>query len=288
MGWVTEIARGRLMPDPARPALLGEDEPQPFQVMTGGDGSSPFVIICDHGGRVIPRALGSLGLSPVDLESHIAWDIGAAAVARRLGGLLNASVIWQPYSRLVIDCNRPLDASDSIVTQSEWTAIPGNRELGPEDAGARAREIFSPYHEQIRAELDRREHRKRSSILVALHSFTPVFRGVPRPWHVGVLFNRDPRLADLLLRGLRSEVSLTVGCNEPYAASDLTDYSLVQHGERRGIPCVELELRQDLIADGPGQTAWAERLGRLLPAAAEALQLRATENRDSSPQQNTR
>jgi predicted N-formylglutamate amidohydrolase len=270
MGRVTEIARGWLMPDPVRPALLGEDEPSPFAVLNA-DGSSPFVIICDHGGRALPRSLGSLGLSAAELQTHIAWDIGAAAVARRLGSLLNATVIWQPYSRLIIDCNRPLDAADSIVTQSERSAIPGNHALGRADADARAQQIFSPYHDQIRGELDRRENRGSFCILVALHSFTPVFQDVARPWHVGILFNRDPRLSEILLRELRNEAELVVGCNEPYAASDLTDYSLVRHGEQRGIPCVELEIRQDLIADEFGQSSWAERLGRLLPAAAECL-----------------
>jgi predicted N-formylglutamate amidohydrolase len=266
-------------------SLLGKDEPAPFEA-TGRDGASPFVLVCDHAGRRLPRALGSLGLSAVELESHIAWDIGAEAVARRLAALLDAVLFWQRYSRLVIDCNRPLSAADSIVTLSERTAIPGNRGLGRADIEARKREIFQPYHDQIRGELDRREARGRAAILVTVHSFTPVFKDDPRPWHAGVLFNRDARLAELLLPLLRhegdlhegdlhggdlEEGGLLIGRNEPYAASALSDYSLVEHGERRDIPCVELEIRQDLISDEAGQAAWAARLARLLPVAAAAL-----------------
>jgi predicted N-formylglutamate amidohydrolase len=250
--------------------LLGSDEPLPFEV-AGRGAPSAFVVICDHAGRRLPRSLGSLGLSAGDLDSHIAWDIGAGGVARRLATALDAFVAWQRYSRVVIDCNRPLGAVDSIATRSERRPIPGNESLRPEDAEARAREIFHPYHDQIRAELDRRAIEGKPSILVAVHSFTPVFLDVPRPWHVGVLFNRDPRLADPLLRLLRAEGDLVVGCNEPYAVSDLSDFSIVHHGEQRAIPHVELEIRQDLIADDAGQIAWAERLARLLLAASPSL-----------------
>jgi len=250
--------------------LLGEDEP-PAQEVAGRDGQSPFLFICDHAGRRLPRALGNLGLSDAELTMHIAWDIGARQVALRLGAALGAFVVCQRYSRLVIDCNRPLGAVDSIATISERILIPGNQGLAPRDAQARAREIFDPYHQQIRAELDRRSAAGRPSILVAVHSFTPVFLDVPRPWHAGVLFNRDARLAEPLLALLRAEGDLVVGCNQPYAANDLSDFSVVHHGEGRRIPHVELEIRQDLIADEAGQAAWAARLARLLPLASQAL-----------------
>jgi predicted N-formylglutamate amidohydrolase len=252
-------------------ALLEPDEPSPFEV-AGGDGRSPFVLICDHAGRRLPRALGSLGLSPGELGTHIAWDIGAAGVARRLAAALDAFVALQRYSRLVIDCNRPLAAVDSIAVRSESTVIPGNQGMGPVDSESRAREIFQPYHDRIASELDRRREAGRPSILVAVHSFTPVFLGAARRWHVGVLYNRDARVAEPLLRLLKDEGDLVVGRNEPYAASELTDFSIVVHGERRNIPHVELEIRQDLIADEAGQTAWAERLARLLPAACRESQ----------------
>ena len=237
----------------------------------GLDAPSAFFLVCDHAGRLIPRALRSLGLEPEQLTRHIAWDIGAAAVARRLGALLGATTVCQRYSRLVIDCNRPLDAVDSIVTESERIPIAGNHHLDAAAVAARAREVFQPYHEEIRRALDRRRADGRPTVLVTIHSFTPTFLGVPRPWHAGVLHNRDARLAVPLLQALRAEDGLVVGDNEPYAAGELTDYSLVQHGEQRGLPHVELEIRQDLIADERGQEAWAARLARLLPIAVQGM-----------------
>jgi predicted N-formylglutamate amidohydrolase len=248
--------------------LLSGDGEVPFDVR-GRHGRSPFFVICDHAGRLVPPTLGSLGLSEDELSTHIAWDIGAGDVARRLAEALDAFVVCQRYSRLVIDCNRPLTAIDSIAARSERTDIPGNRAVAPSDAEARAREIFRPYHDEIRRALD--ERAGRPTILVAVHSFTPVFLNVPRPWHVGVLSNRDRRLAEPLLQVLREEGDLVVGDNEPYAVTDLSDYSIVQHGERRGLPHVELEIRQDLIDGEGGQSAWARRLARLLVVAAETL-----------------
>jgi predicted N-formylglutamate amidohydrolase len=250
--------------------LLSEDEPPPDEV-AGGDGRSSFLIICDHAGRRLPRALGNLGLSEAELAMHVAWDIGARGVALRLAAALDAFVVCQRYSRLVIDCNRPLGAVDSIATISERILIPGNQGLAPHDAETRAREIFRPYHDRIRAELDRRSAAGRAAVLIAVHSFTPVFLDVPRPWHTGVLFNRDGRLAEPLLGLLRAEGDLVVGCNQPYAANDLCDFSVVHHGEGRGIPQVEIEIRQDLIADEVGQADWAARLARLLPLALAPL-----------------
>jgi predicted N-formylglutamate amidohydrolase len=249
--------------------LLSPDEPTPFG-LEGRGGRSPFVIVCDHAGRLLPRSLGTLGLAEEDLERHIAWDLGAGAVARRLAAALDGCVVWQRYSRLAIDCNRPLGSFDSIAARSERTVIPGNQNVAPREATARALEIFGPYHEAIRRTLDFREALRRPTILVAMHTFTPVFLDVPRPWHVGVLYNRDARLAKRVLRFLGREGELVVGDNEPYAASALSDFSIVHHGERRGLPYVELEVRQDLVADEAGQSAWAERLARVLAAAARA------------------
>jgi predicted N-formylglutamate amidohydrolase len=239
--------------------------------MTGRGGRSPFIVICDHAGRRLPRSLGTLGLTAQQLASHIAWDIGACDVAQKLGSSLDAFVAWQTYSRLVIDCNRPLSAPDSIAAYSERTFIPGNQNLQSPDVEARTREIFHPYHEQIRVELDRRRNEHLPIILVSVHSFTPVFLDVFRPWHIGILSNRDKRLAEPLLRLLREEGDLVVGCNEPYAASDVSDFSIVHHGENRGIPVVEIEIRQDLITDEAGQNAWAERLARFLVVAVRPL-----------------
>jgi len=250
--------------------LLSPDEIGPLEVQ-GRDGPSPFFIVCDHAGRLIPRGLGNLGLADDQLDRHIAWDIGAAGVARRLGAALGAHTVLQRYSRLVIDCNRPLDAPDSIAAISERTVIPGNQGVGAAAAEQRAAAIFHPYHDEIRRALDARHASGQPTVLVAVHSFTPVFMDVPRPWHAGVLYAQDGRLATPLLAALRAEGDLVVGDNQPYAASAQTDYSIIVHGERRGLPHVELEIRQDLIADQQGQEAWARRLAGLLPVALDAL-----------------
>lgn len=248
--------------------LLEQDEPPAFGV-AGCGGRTAFVVICDHAGCRLPRRLGTLGLSARQLASHIAWDLGAGNVARRLAAALDAFVVWQPYSRLAIDCNRALTAVDSIVTRGEGVPVPGNQNLPVAEREARARDIFDPYHAQIRAELDRRQHAGIPCILVSVHSFTPVFLGVPRPWHIGVLFNQDTRMALPLLRLLQDEGDLVVGRNQPYAASDGSDFSIIHHGETRGISPVEIEIRQDLVADETGQLAWAARLARLLVVAAQ-------------------
>jgi predicted N-formylglutamate amidohydrolase len=246
--------------------LLDPDEPNAV-TFDNEAGRSVFFLTCDHGGRAIPRRLGWLGLAEPDTMRHIAWDIGIAAVGRLLSPLLDAPLIVQTYSRLVIDCNRDPEVPSSIPELSEDTEIPGNRRLTPDGRKARVGAVFRPYHDQIAAALDHREAGGHASVLVALHSFTPVFRGVSRPWHVGVLFNRDARLAHPLLGQLRAEGDLTVGENEPYRVTDLSDYTVPVHGERRGLPYLEIEIRQDLITEPAGQAAWAERLARLLPAA---------------------
>jgi predicted N-formylglutamate amidohydrolase len=243
--------------------LLADDEPPPFEVVNGG-ARSPYVIVCDHASRTLPRALGSLGLPARDLERHIAWDIGAAALARRLREALDGWLILQNYSRLVIDCNRPLTSPGSIVESSEDTVIPGNHGVSREQAAFRVEDIFEPYHARIRRELDERASRGQASVLIFVHSFTPTFRGVARVWHAGILYHRDTRLALPLLAALRREPELVIGDNEPYAASALTDYGIVEHGERRGLAHVELEVRQDLLGDARGVDAWTERLARLL------------------------
>jgi predicted N-formylglutamate amidohydrolase len=250
--------------------LLAADEPAPFAVEQE-HGGSPFLITCDHAGRRLPRRLGNLGLPDVELLRHIAWDIGAGEVARQLGQALDAFAIQQIYSRLAIDSNRDPSVESSIVTVSEATEIPGNRGLSDAERQARAREIFWPYHERIAAELDHRGRAKRATAVIAVHSFTPVFKGIARPWHAGVLYNRDPRLALILKRLLEGEGGLIIGDNEPYAVGDLTDYTIPVHGERRGLPHVEIEIRQDLIAEAGGQRIWAERLARLLPEAYRRL-----------------
>jgi predicted N-formylglutamate amidohydrolase len=243
--------------------LLGvSDTPPVFEL--NATGRSPFLFTSDHYGRLIPKPLGDLGLPETELTRHIAWDIGIAGVADRLSNMLGAHLIAQRYSRLVIDCNRPPRVASSIPRLSEATTIPGNEGLSREDAELRRRAIFDPYHRRIDEVIDRRLAAKRPTILVSLHSFTPVYAGVRRPWHIGTLYHRDKALPPLLLKALRAEGDLVVGDNEPYAVSDETDHTIPVHGEARGLTNSGIEIRQDLIAEQSGPQQWAERLARIL------------------------
>jgi predicted N-formylglutamate amidohydrolase len=252
--------------------LLGEDDMPPVHEVNAG-GRSPFLLTSDHYGRVLPRALGDLGIPESELVRHIGWDIGIGGVADRLARMLDAHLIAQRYSRLVIDCNRPPGVASSIPMISEATAIPGNENLSAAAKEMRRREIFDPYHGRIGAAIDARVQSGRPTVLVALHSFTPVYYGEVRPWHIGTLYRRDTVLPRLLLKHLRQQGDLVVGDNEPYAVSDLTDYTIPVHGEARGLVNTGIEIRQDLIADDIGQQQWAERLARIL--AQIEVELRA-------------
>ena len=240
------------------------------------DGASPYLLTCDHYGRLIPAMLGDLGLSEGERARHIAWDIGIAGVAERLSTALGAHLIAQRYSRLVIDCNRPPEAASSIPPISEATIVPGNQKLTREATESRRRLIFDPYHRCIRETIDRRLSLSRPTVLVSLHSFTPVYAGVARPWHIGTLYQHDTTLPPLLLAALRAEADLVVGDNEPYAVSDATDYTIPVHGERRGLISTGIEIRQDLIADQSGEAAWAARLARIFREIEATLRNRGS------------
>ena len=250
--------------------LLSEGDP-PVYVIERPRGSSPLLLVCDHAGREIPRKLGSLGLSERELGTHVAWDLGIAELGQRLSARLDAFLIQQRYSRLVIDANRPPQSPESIVSLSERTRIPGNEGLSALETRRRVEELFEPYHRRIRQELDRRAAEGQASVLVSLHSFTPRYLDVARRWHAGVLYGRDPTLGQVLLSLLRRDAALEVGDNEPYAMSDDGDYTVVVHGERRGILHVELEIRQDLLQDERGQVSWSERLALALELALRQL-----------------
>jgi predicted N-formylglutamate amidohydrolase len=252
------------------PRLLDEGDPAPVRVLRP-KGRADFLLTADHAGRAIPRHLGTLGLPDSERARHIAWDIGIAGVTERLSEALDATAVLQVYSRLVIDCNRRPGLNSSIPTISELTAIPGNQDLSPVAREARRREIFAPYHDRIASLIEAGRAAGRRIVVVAMHSFTPVFKGVAREVEIGILYNRDTRLAHILLDLLHREGDLTVGDNQPYAVGDLTDYTVPVHAEPRGLPHVEIEIRQDLIADPAGQAAWAARLARLLPAADARL-----------------
>jgi predicted N-formylglutamate amidohydrolase len=246
--------------------LLGADEPPPV-IESRVSGQSNFVILVDHAGQRIPRRLGDLGLPAAELQRHIAWDIGALAVARRMSEALDAPLLAQAYSRLVIDCNRDPDVASSIPAVGEMIPIPGNMALSSEEIAARRAEIFQPYHDRVRALLDARRGQGKFTILVAQHSMTNIFKGVRREMHAAVLYNRDRRFAGMVLDELRREPSLVIGDNQPYFVSDETDYAIPRHAEARSLPHVEIEIRQDLIADEGGQDEWAWRISRVLQAA---------------------
>jgi predicted N-formylglutamate amidohydrolase len=247
-------------------SLLAADEAPAFRVLNPG-GASPFLLTADHAGRVIPRALGTLGLADADLRRHIAWDIGIAGVTERLAAALDATAILQTYSRLVIDCNRQPRVPSAFPEVSEATPIPGNTGLTAADKAARQAAIFEPYH----AEIARLIAARAETIYVAMHSFTPVYHGNARPMQVALLFNRAPRLSHALAALLRQEGSLVVTENDPYRVSDETDYGVPVHAERGGLDYLEIEIRQDLIEDAAGQERWAAILARLLPRAAASL-----------------
>jgi predicted N-formylglutamate amidohydrolase len=242
--------------------LLGSADVPPVLEQNAA-GRSPFLLTCDHYGRSIPRSLGDLGLPASELTRHIAWDIGIAGVAEALSKKLDAHLIAQRYSRLVIDCNRPPQAASSIPRISEATVIPANEGLARDAAGTRRKLIFDPYHRRIAEVIEARLRDSIPTLLVSLHSFTPVYAGITRPWHIGTLYHRDTRLAPLLLKLLRGEPDLVVGDNEPYAVSDETDYTIPVHAEARGLMNTGIEIRQDLITDQAGQEAWADRLARI-------------------------
>lgn len=246
--------------------LLDADEPSPV-IDAGRQGKSNFVIVVDHAGNRIPRRLRDLGLPPSELQRHIAWDIGALAVASEMAASLDAALIAQRYSRLVIDCNRDPKVPTSIPRLSESTEIPGNAALSEAEIAARRAEVFDPYHRHIGALLDERLAAKRTTLLVAQHTMTDIYKGARRAMHAAVLYNRDHRFAGLVLDALRSETHLLIADNEPYFVSDATDYTIPQHGEARTLPHVEIEIRQDLVSDAAGQSEWAQRITRALRAA---------------------
>ena len=248
--------------------LLGADDPAPVVAENTGAGS-PFLLVCDHAGRLTPRRLGRLGLPDAAFETHIAWDIGALDLARRLSGVLDACLIHQRYSRLVIDCNRDPGHEQSIVTMSDGWPIPANATLDPADAAARRQAVFDPYHARIAAELDTRRARGQDTLLLLIHSFTPAMGGVARPWHVGVLHLGGSPASTAMLALLRAEPDLVVGDNEPYAM-DGTDYTAPFHAHRRGCDAVELEVRQDLLQDPASAERMAALLIRLIPRLVDS------------------
>jgi predicted N-formylglutamate amidohydrolase len=235
------------------------------------EGRGPFVILCDHASNRIPEAYQSFGFAEEALQTHIAWDPGALAVARLLSAKLDAPLFWPDASRLIIDCNRAPDASSLIVTESEGRPVPANRVLSEHERSRRLDHIHAPYHDAIDACFERRMADGWQMALVAIHSFTPIYFGKARPWQVGILFDDDRRLADLLIGGLKADPALTVGINQPYSPADGVYYTLGRHAQPHDLPSAMIEIRNDEISGEAGQRSWAERLANILFATTPRL-----------------
>lgn len=253
--------------------FLEPDEAPPVDIVNPAGGADA-VLLCDHASPLLPRRLGDLGLTAEQRLDHIGWDIGAAAVARRLSALIDAPLILSGYSRLAIDCNRPSGVPTSIPAITGGIVVPGNQDLSPAEQAARTQALFEPYHQAIRTLLDSRRKAGRRSVVMAVHSFTPNL-GEPRPWQIGITYGRDRRLAGALIAHLRAHwPALQVGDNQPYAVTDSGDYAMPVYGEQRGNLHVLIEIRNDGLRDEAGQAEWADRLAacwRALAPEVEAL-----------------
>jgi predicted N-formylglutamate amidohydrolase len=253
--------------------FLRADDPDPVECINMA-GTSAFFLTCEHAGRHIPAVLGDLGIAPDEMDRHIAYDVGAEGLSRELSSRLDAPLVLQRYSRLVIDCNRPFEAPDCIVLRSDGTDIPVNVDLDDRERRRRYVEIHQPLHETISNALDRRLAAERPTLLVSVHSFTPVMRstGAIRGFELGLLYNRDVRLAEALIEAFGpGNRDVSAKLNEPYIVDDFSDYTVPVHGEKRNIPHVLLEVRNDLINDARGQGEWADRLAGSLQKAADML-----------------
>jgi predicted N-formylglutamate amidohydrolase len=239
-------------------------------------GRGAFVIVADHASNRIPLAWGDLGLSAADRVRHIAWDPGALAVGLRLSELLDAPLIHSTVSRLVIDCNRDLDAPDLIPTLSEMTAIPGNASVAAEDRAYRIAAAHAPFHDAIDRLLDARRTERIETILICMHSFTPVFKGKTRPWPIGLIHARDEGYTRALQSALKADApELSIGWNEPYSALNGVTYTLEHHGDGRALDATMIEIRHDEILEPNGVDLWASRLARCLAVARNALRTAA-------------
>lgn len=234
--------------------LEGEDDPV---IPVNEAGRSPYVLICEHAGNRMPRKLGSLGLAESELARHIAWDIGAEGVARLLSRLIDAPLMLQRYSRLVYDCNRPPESAAAMPVVSETTRVPGNENLRAEDRLARIAAIYRPFHAAVSSVLDARAAHGQVVSVVSIHSFTPVYKGKRRDFELGILHDRDTRLADILVKGFSK---VDVRRNEPYGPKDGVLHTLNLHAGVRGLRHAMIEIRNDLISHERGQDEWAQRL----------------------------
>lgn len=253
-----------------RQSTEAPDTDPPAVETVNADGKSPYVLLCEHASNYIPARYSKLGLDDAELGRHIAWDIGVAPIARELSQLLDAPLVLSGYSRLLIDCNRPVGVATSIPEISENTRIPGNIALSAEERSFREKHFYWPFQNEVARILDRRQASRTPTIVFGVHSFTPVFKGHVRPWHAGILFRKAQRLGNALVEALQ-EPGLSVVANEPYRIEDDGDHTVPVHGEARGLDAVLIEIRQDLIGGAAGQAEWIKRLAPALQISAAAL-----------------
>lgn len=226
-------------------------------------GTAPLLLVCDHATTIIPERYDGLGLDPAVLCRHVAWDIGAADVTRRLSSILDARAVLSRFSRLLIDPNRPPGHPTLVAEESDGIVVPGNRDLSRGEIDRRITEFHRPYHDAIEAQVADLGAGGPVPAVIAVHSFTPEMAGFQRPWHLGLLWNQDPRIRDGILDILRDDPTVVVGDNEPYTGRT-HNYTVDRHGSDHGRPHISLEVRQDLIGTPSGADQWAARLGGIL------------------------
>lgn len=263
--------------DGAFPPLLGPDDPPPW-VTLNTSGKANVVLLCDHASNAIPQSLAGLGLEPDDLVTHIAWDSGAAQVTRMLSQRLDAPAVLSGYSRLVIDCNRKPGHETSIPASSDGVVIPGNQTVSPTEAARRIEAIFHPYHHAVEAAIDHVQARGTPPAIVAIHSFTPEMGNINRPWHISVLWDKDPRIPAPLLAALRARGDLNVGDNQPYSGQEHYGYSAEVHATAAGLPNALIEIREDQIRNQDGIARYADILGDALEEVLSDPGLYGVEN----------
>ncbi len=244
---------------PAHPLL---DAELPFACRTlNGDSTIPLLLVSDHASNRIPRVLNQLGLQDEHLERHIAFDKGTDELTQRVAVALGLTAVMCNYSRLVIDCNRHTYDESCFPEVSDKLIIPGNQQLGQLAKEARVEALFNPYHQEIEAQLDRLQKFAAAPALIAIHSFTPrLLDEDHRPWDVGLLWDKDERLATHLIAHMKTDTSLCVGDNQPYSGKNPADYTIDTHGEGRGLPCVSIEVRNDLLLHEAGQKFWVAQV----------------------------
>jgi predicted N-formylglutamate amidohydrolase len=245
----------------------GSSAPADIAVVENAGGDGPFVIVCEHASNFIPVQFAKLGLSEADLQRHIAWDPGALGVARTLARELDAPLVSCAVSRLVIDCNRDPLVFDAITALSEGTVIPGNADLSAEERRARVSQVYEPFHASL-ADVVAAKRARGPVAVVGIHSFTPVYNGTQRPWHIGILYDRDDSLSAPMLTALRKDASIVVGANEPYSPGDRVYHTLDRHGQSQGLASVMIEIRNDLLATAAQEQDWGMKLASILKGIA--------------------